>query len=190
MQFQSKSRIALTGSPLANNLGDYYTIVNWISYDYLGTFLEFKANYIEPIKEGLYADSTYGEKRNPLMKLQVLKQILEPRINRADITVLEGDLPPRVEFVLTVPLTKLQKDAYDSYTTFILQGRTEEVTQAQLWSWLTILGLCCNYPACFRENLISRAQGSSKKTNEARKTSDVEQAVSPDGFGDEPIEKT
>ncbi|KAL6232130.1 hypothetical protein BDW75DRAFT_25465 [Aspergillus navahoensis] len=189
MQFRSKSRIALTGSPLANNLGDYYTMVNWISYDYLGSFLEFKANYIEPIKEGLYADSTYGEKRKSLMKLQVLKQILEPKINRADITVLEGDLPPKVEFLLTVPLTKLQKDAYDAYSAFILQGRMEEVTQAQLWSWLSILGLCCNHPACFWEKLISRPQDSSKKTIDARKTSDVDQAVSPGEFGDEPIEK-
>ncbi|KAL4991159.1 hypothetical protein BDW68DRAFT_152761 [Aspergillus falconensis] len=189
MQFRSKSRIALTGSPLANNLGDYYTMVNWISYDYLGSFLEFKANYIEPIKEGLYADSTYGEKRKSLMKLQVLKQILEPKINRADITVLEGDLPPKVEFILTVPLTKLQKDAYDVYAAFILQGRMEEISQAQLWSWLSILGLCCNHPACFRDKLISRAQGPSKKTIDVRKANDVDQAVSPDGFGDEPIEK-
>ncbi|KAL4747126.1 hypothetical protein BDW72DRAFT_206779 [Aspergillus terricola var. indicus] len=188
MQFRSKSRIALTGSPLANNLGDYFTMVNWISYDYLGSFLEFKANYIEPIKEGLYADSTYEEKRKSLMKLQVLKQILEPKINRADITVLEGDLPPKVEFVLTVPLTKIQKDAYDAYTAFILQGRMDEVTQAQLWSWLSILGLCCNHPACFREKLISWAQGPSKKTNATRKTSDVDQAVSPDRLGDESID--
>ncbi|KAL4768297.1 P-loop containing nucleoside triphosphate hydrolase protein [Aspergillus nidulans var. acristatus] len=188
MQFRSKSRIALTGSPLANNLGDYYTMVNWISYDYLGSFLEFKANYIEPIKEGLYADSTYGEKRKSLMKLQVLKQILEPKINRAAITVLEGDLPPKVEFVLTVPLTKIQKEAYDAYAAFILQGRIDEVTQAQLWSWLSILGLCCNHPACFRDKLVSQAQGPSKKTNDIRKTDDVDQSVSPDRLGDEFIE--
>ncbi|KAL3437600.1 P-loop containing nucleoside triphosphate hydrolase protein [Aspergillus tetrazonus] len=188
MQFRSKSRIALTGSPLANNLGDYYTMVNWISYDYLGSFLEFKANYIEPIKEGLYADSTYGEKRKSLMKLQVLKQILEPKINRADITVLEGDLPAKVEFVLTVPLTKIQKEAYDMYAAFILQGRMDEVTQAQLWSWLSILGLCCNHPACFRDKLVSQAQGPSKKTNDTRRTSDVDQAISPDRLGDEFIE--
>ncbi|KAL4819444.1 hypothetical protein BDW67DRAFT_130668 [Aspergillus spinulosporus] len=188
MQFRSKSRIALTGSPLANNLGDYYTMVNWISYDYLGSFLEFKVNYIEPIKEGLYADSTYGEKRKSLMKLQVLKQILEPKINRADITVLEGDLPPKVEFVLTVPLTKIQKHAYDACAAFFLQGRMDEVTQTQLWSWLSVLGLCCNHPACFREKLVSQAQGPSKKTNDTRKTSDVDQAVSPDRLGDEFIE--
>ena len=63
MQFRSKSRIALTGSPLANNLSEYYTMVNWISEDYLGKPVEFRANYIEPIEEGVYANSTYAQRR-------------------------------------------------------------------------------------------------------------------------------
>ncbi|KAL4788064.1 P-loop containing nucleoside triphosphate hydrolase protein [Aspergillus varians] len=179
MQFRSRSRIALTGSPLSNNLGDYYTMVNWIADDYLGSSVEFKAHYIEPIEQGLYADSTYGERRRSLMRLQVLKQILEPKITRADVTVLEGDLPPKVEFVLTVPLTKLQKAAYDCYAAFVLQGRMEEVAQTQLWSWLAILGLCSNHPACFWEKLMSQAQDAAKKM------SDRNQEIA----GDEPIEK-
>jgi superfamily II DNA or RNA helicase len=177
-KFRSKSRIALTGSPLANNLIDYYTMVNWIADGYLGHMVEFKANYVEPIEQGLYLDSSYTERRKSLMKLQVLKQILEPKINRADISVLEGDLPPKVEFVITVPLTEVQKVAYDSYAAFVLDGRTDEVGQAQLWSWLAVIGLCCNHPACFEEKLISRA-------NDAAKMGDAETQLP----GDEPITK-
>ncbi|KAL2825636.1 P-loop containing nucleoside triphosphate hydrolase protein [Aspergillus cavernicola] len=175
MQFRSRSRIALTGSPLANNLGDYYTMVNWLAQDYLGSMVEFKAHFIEPISEGLYIDSTHHERRRSLMRLQVLKQILEPKINRADITVLEGSLPPKVEFVLTVPLTALQKTAYDSYAAFVLQGQVEEVRQAQLWSWLAILGLCCHHPVCFREKLLGRANDATKKMG------DAEHAIPGDG---------
>ncbi|KAL2814592.1 hypothetical protein BJX63DRAFT_431247 [Aspergillus granulosus] len=167
MQFRSKSRIALTGSPLANNLIDYYTMVNWIAEGYLGSMVEFKAHYVEPIEQGLFVDSTHTERRKSLMRLQVLKRILEPKINRADITVLEGDLPPKVEFLLTVPLTELQKVAYDSYAAFVLQGRTEEVGVAQLWSWLGIIGLCCIHPSCFREKLISRANDATQKMGDA-----------------------
>ncbi|KAL3465822.1 P-loop containing nucleoside triphosphate hydrolase protein [Aspergillus heterothallicus] len=178
MQFRSKSRIALTGSPLANNLIDYYTMVNWIADGYLGSMVEFKAHYVEPIEQGLFVDSTNAERRKSLMRLQVLKRILEPKINRADITVLEGDLPPKIEFLLTVPLTKLQKVAYDSYAEFVLQGRVEEIGQAQLWSWLHVIGLCCSHPACFREKLISRSNDAAKKM------SDGETESIP---GDEPI---
>lgn len=35
-QFRSKSRIALTGSPLANNVEEYHTMIEWVSQNYLG----------------------------------------------------------------------------------------------------------------------------------------------------------
>lgn len=156
VQFRSKSRIALTGSPLANNLVDYYTMLDWIACGYLGDFKEFKAKYVEPIEEGLYADSTYTERRRSLVRLQVLKEILEPKVNRADITALAGHLPPKVEFVITVPLTKLQEDAYNLYVNSLSAGASD-VGTAKLWSWLAILGLCCNHPSCFWDKLNNRA---------------------------------
>ncbi|GFF87514.1 protein CHROMATIN REMODELING 20 [Aspergillus lentulus] len=176
VQFRSKSRIALTGSPLANNLTDYFTMVDWIAKGYLGEFPEFKANYVEPIEEGLYVDSTHYERRRSLKKLQVLKEILEPKVNRAAITVLEGDMPPKVEFVITVPLTELQRAAYDSYVDSVVQGKTE-VGTAKLWTWMAILGLCNNHPACFRDKLLSRA-------NEAQRAGSSMDEMLP---GDEPI---
>lgn len=176
VQFRSKSRIALTGSPLANNLTDYFTMVDWIAKGYLGEFPEFNANYVEPIEEGLYVDSTHYERRKSLKKLQVLKEILEPKVNRAAITVLEGDMPPKVEFVITVPLTELQRAAYDSYVDSVVQGKTE-VGTAKLWTWMAILGLCNNHPACFRHKLLSRA-------NEAQSAGSSLDEMLP---GDEPI---
>jgi hypothetical protein len=50
-----------------------------------------------------------------LKKLQVLKAILNPKVNRADISVLEGSLLPKVKFVITVPLTDLQENAHNTY---------------------------------------------------------------------------
>jgi SNF2 family DNA or RNA helicase len=35
-KFRSKSRIALTGSPLANNVEEYHTMIEWVSQNYLG----------------------------------------------------------------------------------------------------------------------------------------------------------
>lgn len=49
-RFRSKSRVALTGSPLSNSLDEYYTIIDWIAPNYLGSLTEFKAYYMEPIK--------------------------------------------------------------------------------------------------------------------------------------------
>ncbi|RJE20014.1 SNF2 family helicase ATPase [Aspergillus sclerotialis] len=163
-QFRSKSRIALTGTPLANDLIEYFSAVDWIAPRYLGDFVGFKANYVEPIEEGLYIDSTAHERKKSLIKLKVLKTILEPKIDRADITALEGSLPPKVEFVITVPLTEVQEKAYNSYIESLWHGNGN-LANTKLWSWLAILSLCCNHPACFREKLLSRTNDVAKVAN-------------------------
>ncbi|KAL2001985.1 hypothetical protein VTN02DRAFT_900 [Thermoascus thermophilus] len=177
-QFKSKSRIALTGSPLANNLLDYYAMVDWIAPGYLGNLVQFKANYVEPIEEGLYVDSTHAERRKSLKKLQVLKENLSPKVHRADISVLEGSLPPKNEFVITVPLTDLQKKSYDIYVNSVL-ARKGDVENPKLWSWLAILSLCCNHPACFRDKLLGQANDANKING---RSDDVDGEVMP---GDE-----
>ena len=164
-QFRSRSRIALTGSPLANRLMEYFFMVDWVAPSYLGESVGFKANYVEPIEEGLYIDSTAQERKKSLIKLKVLKTILEPKIDRADITVLEGELPPKVEFVITVPLTEVQKAAYDSYIESLYDGKGE-VSNTQLWNWLKVLSLCCTHPACFREKLLSQRNDTAKVASE------------------------
>lgn len=79
-RFRSTSRIALTGSPLANNLQDYYAMIDWVAPKYLGDSLEFKAYYQEPIEEGTYMDSTPAEIRKSLKKLAALKREIDPKV--------------------------------------------------------------------------------------------------------------
>ena len=45
VRIQCKSRIALTGSPLSNHLGEYFSLIDWIAPGYLGTRDEFKETY-------------------------------------------------------------------------------------------------------------------------------------------------
>jgi superfamily II DNA or RNA helicase len=172
----SKSRIALTGSPLANNLTDYYAMIDWIAPGYLGTFKQFQANYVEPIQDGLYIDSTPAEQRKSLKKLQVLKQDLDPKINRHDISALKGDLPPKVEFVITIPLTDLQKRAYELYLKTIFDGK--DASNAKLWDWLAILSLCCCHPSLFMAKLIARNEAT-KNTPQHKITDSESEPLSP-----------
>ena len=168
-RFRSKSRIALTGSPLANNLEEYYAMINWIAPGYLGDIVQFRARYVEPIQEGLYQDSSSNEKRQCLKMLQVLKQDLDPKINRADITVLKGSLKAKTEFVIKVPLTKLQEDAYRLYVRSMLgESGHDEPGNARLWDWLAILALLCNHPLCFKDKLLEREVATQQSSEAAR----------------------
>ena len=178
-QIKTKSRIALTGSPLNNNLGEYHSLIDWIAPGYLGEYPEFKATYEEPIREGLYQDSTVSQYRESRKRLKALELEMEPKVHRADVSCLHAELEGKFEFVITVPLTKLQRDLYRIYVENMLTAsRDKEPGTATLWSWLSILRLLCNHPKCYKDNLESDSLSSRQgPRNRKAHTSVVEEAL-------------
>jgi len=168
LDFKSTSRIALTGSPLANNVEEYFSMINWVAPNYLGPIKEFRHKYAHPIQAGLYSDSSSWEKRQSLKCLEILKEDVAPKINRADMSVISDDLPPKQEFVITVPLTELQIKAYIIFVKEMLESKHAvtkdgQVSLATMWSWLSMLSLICNHPQCFSAKLNQRREEARNK---------------------------
>ena len=111
-KFRSTARIALTGTPMSNDVDEIYSIISWVTPGFLGDKRQFGDHFGVPIKEGLYMDSTAYAKRKSTITLKSLHHEIEPKVHRADIEVLKCELKPKVEFVLTVELTQQQHDAY------------------------------------------------------------------------------
>jgi SNF2 family DNA or RNA helicase len=169
-RFKTGSRIALTGSPLANNLEEYHTMIDWIAPNYLGNIVQFRAKYSEPISWGLYEDSTTSDKRLSLRKLITLGRDLGPKLNRADISAIEKEMPSKTEFFITLPLTPLQTKAYNIYAQALLEGNGSNAPgNTRLWQWLHVLGLLCNHPLPFVNKLDERRYSLEQK-GKARKT--------------------
>ncbi|KAG9877666.1 hypothetical protein KCU94_g21954, partial [Aureobasidium melanogenum] len=166
-KINTQRRIGLTGSPMSNNTAEIFALIDWVAPKFLGSKVEFKADYQEPIEAGTYIDSTRWEVRKSLTKLAALKEIIAPKLNRADITVLKGSLKSKVEFVLTIPLTDRQKLGYETYVKEILRGKAGEegttITQVKLFGWLSILQLLCNHPIIFRRKLLEPISNKQKK---------------------------
>ncbi|RKP27860.1 hypothetical protein SYNPS1DRAFT_26501 [Syncephalis pseudoplumigaleata] len=59
----TKARICLTGSPLQNDLEEYWCMVDWVCPNYLGQLEGFRNRYINPINNGLFHDSTPADKK-------------------------------------------------------------------------------------------------------------------------------
>ncbi|KAL0931650.1 snf2 family helicase [Colletotrichum truncatum] len=166
-QFKTQSRIALTGSPLANNVEEFYYMINWVAPHYLGPPSEFKELYAVPIQAGLYEDSTYHQFRKAKKQLSVLEKTVAPKAQRATIkSCLKNDLPPKMEFILTIPLTSLQAKLYDTY---VDSARDELTGQAsvRILATLSNLGLIVNHPRCWKKKLLdeSKAAEGGKRLN-------------------------
>ncbi|KEQ71101.1 hypothetical protein M436DRAFT_52451 [Aureobasidium namibiae CBS 147.97] len=172
-KIKTQRRIGLTGSPMSNNTTEIFALIDWVAPGFLGNKVEFKAHYQEPIEAGTYFDSSPSEVRRSLKKLAALKDIIDPKLNRADITVLKGSLKRKVEFVLTIPLTESQRSGYAAYVKEILRGKAGEegttITQAKLFGWLSILQLLCNHPIVFRRKLLEPPKETTTTNNKKGK---------------------
>lgn len=154
-RFKTLSRIAMTGSPLANHLWEYYQMVEWVAPRYLEDAASFKSKFLEPIQSGSYIDSTVQQQRESLCALKILNGILKPKVLRADTSVISSDLPPKTEFVIRIPLTDLQEAAYN---TFVFTAQGGDDIDSKLYTWLAILQLCCNHPQPFLEKIADRTK--------------------------------
>jgi len=132
-------------------------MIEWIAPNYLGPAAEFRCKYVDPIEAGLYIDSTANERRKSLKMLRVLNEDLSPKVNRADMSVLRDDLPKK-EFVITVTLTELQKQAYSVYVRSMIPGAKKDIKQTTIWHWISILTLIVNHPSCFMAKLRERKE--------------------------------
>ncbi|KAK0324660.1 hypothetical protein LTR82_004365 [Friedmanniomyces endolithicus] len=166
--FRTHTRIALTGTPMSNDVDEIYALISWVAPDYLGDFGWFQDHFAEPIKAGTWFDSSHAQKRKSLMKLQVLHHDIAPKVDRADITALRGSLKPKTEFVITVSLTETQKLLYSRYINALLGGgRNKKASQVTIFSWLGVLMLLTNHPAPFRSKLLTPARPKKAKKDAA-----------------------
>lgn len=141
---------------MSNDVPEIYALVSWVAPGYLGEPRLFSGLYTKPIKDGTYEDSTPQEVRRSLVKLTALRKIIDPKVNRANIEVLRGSLKPKVEFVITLPLTDVQTVAYSHYVTTQMAeaGAGEKVSQVKIFAWLAILTLLTNHPLAFKMKLL------------------------------------
>ncbi|KAI0976012.1 hypothetical protein F4678DRAFT_210295 [Xylaria arbuscula] len=161
-KFRTLSRVALTGSPLANNVEEYYSMINWVAPNYLGDIREFRAHYAIPINNGLQADSTGNDRRRALRMLRVLKTDVSPKMNRQTIAVLKHDIPEKKEFVITVALSTMQRQAYEMYIQFHSNGHSDS-NKVPIFA-IHDLSLICASPSIFLEKLENPRSDSADKT--------------------------
>ncbi|XP_072930317.1 uncharacterized protein [Epargyreus clarus] len=108
-------RIVLTGTPLQNNLKEYYCMVQFVKPNLLGKYNEYLNRFVNPITNGQYTDSTEHDIRVMKRRSHVLHKMLDGAVQRRDYGVLAPFLPPKHEYVLFITLTDVQVKLYQNY---------------------------------------------------------------------------
>lgn len=153
-QVKTMCRIVLTGTPLQNNLLEYYTMVNFVKPNLLGTQKEFVNRFVNPIVNGQCRDSTSQDVRRMKQRAHVLHDMLKASVQRRDYRVLAECLPPKQEYVLAIRLSPIQDQLYRLY----LEHTRGYHTASDLFSTFATLLKIWNHPWVLKINEEKREE--------------------------------
>ncbi|CAD7079720.1 unnamed protein product [Hermetia illucens] len=114
-EISTPRRIILTGTPIQNNLKEYYAMVNFIKPKFLGTEKEFANLYENPIRNGQHKDSNKRDIKIMKQRSFVLHKKLSKFVQRREAALLKTFLPMKFEYVLFIPMTDVQIRLYDYF---------------------------------------------------------------------------
>jgi len=140
---QAGYRIALTGTPVENNVGDLWSIMEFLNAGLLGTQTEFKNRFFIPIQAA--RDPEASERLKRLTGPFILRRL------KTDKTII-NDLPEKMEMKVFCTLTKEQASLYEAVVKETMEALDEtEGIQRKGVVLATLLKLkqVCNHPAHF-----------------------------------------
>ncbi|KAK4322767.1 hypothetical protein Pmani_006559 [Petrolisthes manimaculis] len=102
---KAQRRVLLSGTPIQNDLLEYFSLVHFVNAGILGEAGEFRRKYERPIVRGRDADATDNEHRIGKEKLEELIAV----VSRWTNDILSKYLPVKREHVVCCPLTPIQR---------------------------------------------------------------------------------
>lgn len=116
---RAEMRIALTGTPVENNLEELWAIVDWCCPGLLGNRTTFSDTWRKPIEKD----------QNPLVQRRLAAR-LRPFILRRRKDDVATDLPPKTEIVETIALSPTQTALYDTIR-LAMNARVRDALQSK-----------------------------------------------------------
>lgn len=138
LEFSTKNKLLITGTPLQNNVEELWALLHFLDPAKFRSKDEFVQNY-----KNL---SSFNE-----TELANLHMELRPHILRRVIKDVEKSLPPKIERILRVEMSPLQKQYYK----WILERNFQDLNKGVRGNQVSLLNIvvelkkCCNHPFLF-----------------------------------------
>lgn len=107
-----RRRYGLSGTIIQNSFEELWTLIEFISPNYLGTLQEFRAYFINPIKNGQRHDATFGQVAKGRLCSKRLSEKIKKIVLRRDKTLIKDSLPSKEDHVVFCTMTDNQMEIY------------------------------------------------------------------------------
>jgi superfamily II DNA or RNA helicase len=174
---ECKRRVLLSGTPLQNNLDEFFAMINFTNPGVMGDRSFFKRYYEAPILQGREPDAIEEEQSLCAVRSAEMSAIVNQFVLRRTNVLLSKHLPPKVMQIVCCRPTKLQLDLYSHFcrSKFVKRMLTESggsVMQPQVLPLITSLKKLCNHPKLIWD-AINNANKPANKSAKVSKTSSV-----------------
>src|SRR5436305_4103075 len=101
-------RIILSGTPIQNDLAEFFVMVDFVNPGILGTYKMFKKEFEEPIVKSRQPEATSSDIEKGSAKSEELAELTKMFILRRTAHILSKYLPSKTEYVLFCKPTMVQ----------------------------------------------------------------------------------
>ncbi len=139
----ARARVALTGTPVENNLSELWAVLDWATPGLLGRLGTFRRRYAQAVEGG--QDPAAAERLARLVRPFLLRR-------RKSDPGIAPELPPKTETDHPVSLTAEQTGLYEAVVREALAeiaGADSMARRGMIVKLLTSLKQVCNHPAQF-----------------------------------------
>ncbi|KAF8274928.1 SNF2 family domain-containing protein [Lactarius quietus] len=141
-----RRRVILSGTPIQNDLSEYFSLLNFANPNFLGSKNDFRKNFENAIIRGRDADATDEVKATSEKKLKELGELVSKFIIRRTNDLLSKYLPVKYEQVVFCGLSDFQLSLYKLFISSpeiqaLLRGVDSQPLKA-----INILKKLCNHP--------------------------------------------
>ncbi|KAI1261986.1 DNA repair protein rhp54 [Xylariaceae sp. FL1019] len=139
-------RVILSGTPIQNDLSEYFALISFANPGLLGSRLEFRKRYEIPILRGRDADASEKDRERGDERLGELLGVVNKFIIRRTNDILSKYLPVKYEHVVFCNLSDFQLDLYNYFIKSpdiqaLLRGKGSQPLKA-----IGLLKKLCNHP--------------------------------------------
>ncbi|WP_328827686.1 DEAD/DEAH box helicase [Streptomyces sp. NBC_00252] len=153
----SPARVALTGTPVENNLSELWALLDWTTPGLLGPLKSFRARHARAVEN--------GEDEEAVTRLARLVRPFLLRRKKSDPGIVP-ELPPKTETDHPVPLTREQASLYEAVVreSMLAIETTQGIARRGLvLKLLTSLKQICDHPALYLKEDHAAAQATADR---------------------------
>lgn len=166
MGLKAKRRVLLSGTPIQNDLLEYFSLIQFVNQGLLGSAQEFRRKFETPILRGQDAMASDKEREIAQERLTELVTVVNKCLIRRTSALLSKYLPLKHELVVCIKMSDLQSQLYKNFIksdsikrSMQEKENVKDKKSITALSAITLLKKLCNHPDLVYEKIAEKSEG-------------------------------